>query len=216
MHEESAISVQDGLCRYGRRLMVAGMSCGTGGNISAREGDIIWMKPSGFAMDELTPDLLCGVDMVTGAQRVGPHPPTTEVNMHLAVYRARPDIHAVFHTHPPWLTGVISAGVPFRPLTTECRGYLGRILHMPYILPQSQLLADRVGEAARTHETLLLPNHGALTLGRDMREAFHRSLVAEDTAKSLVAAAAVGTPLYLTEEQIAELEANEAGMEGGT
>jgi L-fuculose-phosphate aldolase len=190
------------LCDYGRRIVSAGLSAGAGGNISARDGNTVWMKPSGHAMDELTPDSLCGMDRSSGQQVSGEAAPTTEFNMHLAVYRARDDVHAVFHTHPPWLTGVISAGVPFRVLTTETIGYLGRIIHLPYEVPQSSMLAKQVGEAASDHDTLLLPNHGIVTLGETTREAYHRSLVAEDTAKSIVAASMVGKPQYLSDEQI--------------
>lgn len=194
--------VRETLCRYGKRLVDAGVSAGAGGNISAREGDVIWMKPSGYAMDELTPEHLCGMELATGAQQFGDAAPTTEFNMHLAVYRVRADAIAVFHTHPPWLTGVISAGVPFRPLTTESVGYLGRIAHLPYEIPQSPMLARQVEQAARDHETLLLPNHGIVTLAETQREAYHRSLVAEDTAKSIIAASLMGKPQFLSDTQI--------------
>ncbi len=193
------------LCGFGLRLVQAGLSAGAGGNISARDGNVVWMKPSGFAMDELTPDNLCGLDLDTGNQQAGDMAPTTEFNMHLAVYQERPDVAAVFHTHPPWMTGVISAGVPFQHLTTEGIGYLGRVIHLPYEVPQSDMLAEQVREACRDHETMLLPNHGIVTVGTTLREAYHRSLVAEDTAKSIIAASLVGTPQFLTEQQVAAI-----------
>lgn len=197
------------LCQYGGRLVDTGLCAGTGGNISARDGSIIWMKPSGFAADELTPENLCGLDLETGEQRHGETTPTTEFNMHLAVYRARPDVAAVFHSHPPWLTGVISAGVPFQHLTTEGIGYLGRVIHLPYEVPQSAMLAAQVGEASCEHETMLLPNHGVVIVGSTIREAFHRSLVAEDTAKSILAASLIGTPQFLSEAQIRRVQSGE-------
>ena len=197
--------VRTELSNYGARIVRAGLSAGAGGNISARDGDVVWMKPSGFAMDELTPENLCGLDLATGELRSGNVAPTTEFNMHLAVYRARPDVAAVFHTHPPWMTGVISAGVPFRHLTTEGIGYLGRVIHLPYEVPQSEMLATQVGEASRNHETMLLPNHGIVTVGATLREAYHRSLVAEDTAKSIIAAALVGKPRFLSKPQISAI-----------
>jgi len=163
------------------------------------------MSPSGFALDELTPENLCGVDLRSGDQVAGASAPTTEFNMHLAVYRVRPEVNAVFHTHPPWLTGLISAGVPFRQLTTESVGYLGRVIHLPYEVPQSAALASQVGEAARNHETLLLPNHGVVTLGVNPREALHRSLVAEDSAKSILAATLMGKPEFLSVDRIAKI-----------
>jgi L-fuculose-phosphate aldolase len=199
------------LSNYGTRIVRAGLSAGAGGNISARDGDVVWMKPSGFAMDELTPDNLCGLILATGEQSSGEAAPTTEFNMHLAVYRARPDVTAVFHTHPPWMTGIISAGVPFQHLTTEGIGYLGRVIHLPYEVPQSDTLAVQVGEASRNHETMLLPNHGIVTVGASLREAYHRSLVAEDTAKSVIAASLVGKPQFLSDQQISEILNGETG-----
>lgn len=195
--------VRDLLIEYGRRVSTDGLSAGTGGNISAREGGVVWMKPAGFAMDELTLDNLCGLNLHDGSVCSGTYAPTSEFRLHLAVYRARPEIHAVFHTHPPWLTGVISCGVPFRMLTTESVGYLGRIIHLPYVQPQSDALAQQVGEAAVNYDTLLLSNHGIVTMGVTSREAFHRSAVAEDTAKSIIGAGIAGVPQFLTDEQIA-------------
>ncbi|MBT3191140.1 MAG: class II aldolase/adducin family protein [Verrucomicrobia bacterium] len=204
-------TVLEQLCDYGAKASTLGLCAGTGGNISARDGDVIWMKPAGYSMDELTPELLPGLDLTSGTQVHGETAPTSEYDMHLSVYRVRPDVTSVFHMHPPWLTGIISAGVPFRPLTTESVGYLGRVIHLPYEVPQSSMLAAQVRDAVRDHDTLLLPNHGLVTVGQDPREAYHRSLVAEDTAKSILAAAIVGTPQFLSDEQVCTLLAGEAG-----
>jgi len=197
--------IKEDLCKFGLRIVQAGLSAGAGGNISVRDGAMIWMKPSGYSMDELVPDCLCGLDMESGKQCAGDAEPTTEFNMHLAVYREREDVNAVFHTHPPWMTGLISAGVPYRPLTTESIGYLGRVIHLPYEIPQSEMLAKQVGNASKNYETMLLPNHGIVAVGSTQREAFHRSLVAEDTAKSIIAASLVGAPQFLSDKQIQEI-----------
>ncbi len=198
-------NVQVELVDYGKRLAAAHLTAGTGGNISAREGDIIWMKPSGYAFDEVTPDDLCALHLESGKIAKSRFKPTSEYRMHLAVYRARPDVHAAFHVHPPWLTGVISSGRPFEPTVAEYVYYLGRVGILPYIKPTSRELAQAVAGMAPDHDTILMPHHGLLALGKDMREALHRCLVAEDVAKSMVAAAAVGTLTYLTETQVADL-----------
>lgn len=213
-HHSASADTRETLVEYGRRVAVAGLSAGTGGNISAREGDVVWMKPAGFAMDELTVDNLCGLRL-DGTRVAGSHAPTSEYRLHLAVYLERPDVLAVFHTHPPWLTGVISAGTPFRLLTTESVGYLGRVIHLPYVRPQSEELARQVGDAARDHDTLLLPNHGIVTMGGSAREAFHRSAVAEDTAKSILAARIIGKPQHLSEAQIKDITGKPATRGSG-
>jgi L-fuculose-phosphate aldolase len=206
-NQTDTASVRELLVHYGHRIAAAGLCAGTGGNISAREGDVIWMKPAGFAMDELTLGNLCGLTL-DGTRITETHQPTSEYRLHLAVYAVRPDVQAVFHTHPPWLTGVISAGVKFQRLTTESIGYLGRVIHLPYVRPQSDALASQVEDAARAFDTLLLPNHGIVILGGSAREAYHRSLVAEDTARSIVAAGIIGKPQYLNDLQIQELGSN--------
>jgi len=78
------------LIKYGKKIVQANLVAGAGGNISARDGRTIWMKPSGFALDEMTPGDLCGLDLATGRQVRGVNKPTSEYNMHLAIYRIRP------------------------------------------------------------------------------------------------------------------------------
>ncbi len=195
------------LAAYGRRVTQAGLSAGTGGNISARDGHIVWMKPGGLAMDELTAGNLCGLDLDSGRQICGGGVPTSEFNMHLAVYRVRADVQAVFHVHPPWLSGVVSAGIAFRPLVAETVFYLGRLVAIPYVTPTTRALADAVAGVVATADSVLMPNHGFLATGGTIREAFHRCAVAEDSAKALVAARVMGSPRYLTDDEVAAIRA---------
>ncbi len=199
---DAAAGVAAELAALGGRVQQAGLSAGTGGNISAREGSIIWMKPSGLAMDELTAANLAGLDLATGRQVHGDRAATSELNMHLGVYRARPDVQAVFHVHPPWLSGVISAGVLYRPLVSEAIFYLGRIVTIPYVTPTTHALAVAMAAAVAEGDTIMMPKHGLLATGATMRQAFHRCVVAEDSAKAFVAARLAGTPQFLTDEEI--------------
>jgi L-fuculose-phosphate aldolase len=203
--------VRQELARYGRLIAQAGLTAGAGGNISAREGRLVWVKPSGLALAELRSPDLCCVDLGSGRSVEGRLKPTSELPMHLAVYRARPDIQAVFHTHSPFASGVISAGVDFKPMFAEVINDLGAIASVPYLLTSTTDLADAVAEAAREHDTIFLVSHGVVALGKSMRQAFFRCQVAEDAARSFVAAAIVGKPAFLTEQQIAELRRLEAG-----
>ena len=151
-------SVREELVRYGRKIAQAGLVAGAGGNISAREGSVVWMKPSGFAMDDMTPDDLCGMDIETGKQVQGKNRPTSEVNMHLGIYRVRPDAQAVFHTHSAWASGVITAGVELRPMFAEFVNDLGRTGTVPYVTPTTQRLADAMSEKAKTCDTIFMVN----------------------------------------------------------
>lgn len=198
-------SVREDLVHYGVKIAQAGLVAGAGGNISAREGDIVWMKPSGFAMDEMTPDDLCAINLSTGRQVRGRHKPTSEVNMHLGIYRVRPDVMAVFHTHSAWAAGVVSAGVELKPMFAEFVNDLGRTGTVPYITPTTQRLADAMSEKAKTCDTIFMVNHGVLAVGATPRQAFFRCAVAEDAAKSLVAATVVGKPQFLSAAQAQEI-----------
>lgn len=193
------------LVRYGVKIAQANLVAGAGGNISARDDEMVWMKPSGFAMDEMEPDDLCGLDLKTGRQVRGKAKPTSEFNMHLGIYRVRPEINAIFHTHSPWASGIISSGIKMKPMFAEFVSYLGRVTTVPYVTPTTHDLADAMANAARNHDTIFMVNHGVLAVGQVMQQAFYRCLVTEHAAISLVAASAVGKPRFLTPRQQAQL-----------
>jgi len=210
--EDRMQEIRQALVDYGSKIAQAGLVAGAGGNISARDGAIIWMKPSGFAMNDMVPDDLCGMDLATGKQIQGAHRPTSEVNMHQGIYRARPDVNAIFHTHSPWASGVISAGVAIKPMFAEFINDLGRTDTLPYITPTTQKLADAVAAKAGACDTLFMANHGILAMGVTLKQAYYRVLVVEDAAKSMVAACIVGQPRYLTPEEIRDIMNLEAGQ----
>ena len=198
-------NIQNELTKYGKKIAQSGLVAGAGGNISARHGTMVWMKPSGFAMDEMGADDLCGLDLKSGKQLSGKNKPTSEFNMHLAIYRVRPEITAVFHTHSPWASGVISSGMKMKPMFAEFVSYLGRVTTVPYVTPTTRDLADAMANAAISHDTIFMVNHGVLAVGRVMKQAFCRCLMVENAAISLVAASAVGTPRFLTPNQQSQL-----------
>ncbi len=204
------VNVKEDLVAYGIKIARAGLVAGAGGNISARDGEIIWMKPSGFAMDDITPDDLCGLSLADGRQVSGPHKPTSEYNMHLGIYRNRPGVQAVFHTHSPWASGIFSSGAELKPMFAEFICDLGQVRTIPYVTPTSNALADTVADACKTADTLFMTNHGMLATGATMKQAFYRCLVVEDAAKSMIAAAIVGKPQFLTEQQQADLASLDA------
>ncbi|MDO9541852.1 MAG: class II aldolase/adducin family protein, partial [Kiritimatiellia bacterium] len=148
---------------------------------------------------------LCGVDLKNGRQIAGRNKPTSEFNMHLAVYRVRPEITAAFHTHSPWASGVISSGTKLKPMFAEFISGLGRTVTIPYITPTTHELAAAVEKAAKNHDTIFMVNHGLLALGLGMKQAFYRCLVVEHAAIALVAASAAGRPRFLSARQQADL-----------
>jgi L-fuculose-phosphate aldolase len=198
-------SIRKDLIAYGVKIARAGLVAGAGGNISARDGKVVWMKPSGFAMDDMQPSDLCGMDLASGRQVSGPHKPTSEVNMHLGIYRARPDVQVIFHVHSPWSSGIFSSGAQLKPMFAEFICDLGRVGTIPYVTPTTQKLADAVTAAAKKFDTIFMVNHGMIATGANMKQAYYRCLVVEDAAKSMIAAAIVGKPRFLTPRQQKDL-----------
>jgi len=197
-------SIQDELAQYGAKIAKLLITC-YGGNISAREGDIIWMQPDDMNFAEMRPADLCGLELKTGRRLKGEKKPSPEAFMHLAIYRARPDVTAVFHTHSAWVTGVISAGKKFRPMFAEFVNDLGRTGSVPCRAPAAPALARRMAQCAKNHDTIFMINHGLLSVGVNLKQAFYRCAVAEDAAKSLVAASIAGRPMFLNQRRVKEI-----------
>ena len=188
------------LC-YERRLLVA-----MDGNLSARlpSGDVVCtrgMVHKGFLADS---DLLV-VDM-EGRKKRGEGAPTSEIFMHLACYRARPDVHAVIHAHPPLCVALTIAGVGMdRFVLPEVVLTLGTIPTVPYETTGTQALADEVGTHMRDYDAILMDTHGAVTVGRSVLEAFCRMETLEHTALIMKTAHEMGGIRSLPEEEAIHL-----------
>jgi L-fuculose-phosphate aldolase len=189
------------LIRYSNRIVDRGLAAGPGGNLSVRDGGRIWISPSGYPLDLIGKDDWVPMDIATGRiERSGPRP-SSEFEMHLEIYRARPDVNAVVHTHPPITIGVISAGIreipPMFPDFVAIGGTIGAI---DYVVPCSPELAaavrHEIGDPAMS--ALLMRNHGLLTVGASVREAYYRTEVIEEAARIYWVARSVGTPQILT------------------
>lgn len=198
--------IKENLVKYGSKMVKSGLVGGAGGNISAKLGRIIYLSPSGYALDEMTEDSITGVDLDSGEIVEGALRPTSEVLMHLECYRNREEINAVVHTHSPWASGVISAGVSLRPMFPEFVADLGEVGYLDYILPTTKMLADAVAQQIRNFNAILMANHGVITVGRTLKEAYYRSVIIEEAAKSLVAATVVGKPRFLSRQQIEQIK----------
>lgn len=194
------------LIKYGNKMVSSGLVAGAGGNISARLGEVAYLSPSGYALDEMTKESISGVSIGSGEIIEGALRPTSEVLMHLECYQNRKEIRAVVHTHSPWAGGVISAGVSLEPMFPEFVADLGEIGYLDYILPTTKRLADAVARQIKNLNVLLMANHGVLTVGRNLKEAYSRSIIIEEAAKSLVAASVVGKPRFLSLKQIEEIK----------
>jgi L-fuculose-phosphate aldolase len=197
-------SIRAELVQYGARIART-VATGAGGSISAREGGKIWMQPADLFLDEMRPGDLCGIDLKTGRQVQGKNRPSPDADLHRAIYRARPDIVAIFHTHSAWVIGVTSAGKKFQPMFAEFVNDLGRTGSVPYLAPATPALTRRMAQCVKNHDTIFMINHGMLTTGINLKQAFFRCAVLEDAAKSFFAASIAGQPLFLNQKRVDEI-----------
>jgi len=122
--------------------------------------------------------------------------------MHLGCYLAREDIKAVVHVHPPLATGVVSAGVKIKPMFPDFVALLGEVPIIDYVIPAGREIREAVTAVIKDHDAALLVNHGAVTVGANLKEAFYRAEIIEDAARTLIASLTVGKPRFLTEEEV--------------
>ncbi len=192
-----------------KALVTDGLVRGAGGNVSAREDDVMWISPSGFSFADATPERYPGVSVSTGEIVIGEMRPSSEVLMHLAIYRSRPDVQAVIHTHPPITIALTAAGHVLAPMFADYYVYLGgNVPHLPYVTVTTQELAEMVRAVVGSPNCygIVLRNHGAITVGATVKEAYFRALAIEEQAVIQHAALQVGEPMFLTPEECAGLD----------
>lgn len=204
-------AIRDAIVEIGRRLYDRGLIGGNEGNVSVREGDALWVTPSGVCKGFLTPDMIVKTDL-GGRQTEGRLRVSSEVQMHTAIYARRGDVKAVVHAHPPTATAFAVAGVPLdRPVIAEAVVTLGPVPVIPYGTPSTHELADNVGEAICDAHALLLANHGALAVGDDPWRAWERMETVEQLARISLLARQLGGGNLLPERAVERLEGLRSG-----
>ena len=204
-------SARKDLVFYGRKIEAKNLVVGPGGNTSARAGDVVYIKASGVAFEDATANDYIGIDLTTGKVVGSFKKPSCEILMHLGCYAIRDDIAAVVHTHSPWAMALASSGQTVPPLFPDYIGLLGtEVPLIDYVVPAGKGLADKVVEAARKHNAMLLANHGVVALGTNVREAYFRALTVEVAAQVFVTSKIMGGARVLTPEEVREVDQLEA------
>ncbi len=186
---------------YDRRL-----TFGSGGNLSLRLDDrTALITPSGTIKGLLTPEKMITVDITTGQSQGGR--PSMETPFHTALYRSRPDVGAVVHLHPPSCTVLALLGRELRPaITPEGVLVLGpRVPMIGYATPGSDQLATSIVSGLADGAAGLLRSHGALTVGRDITEAFSRMETMEYIASLQLRCEELGELPDLPPEEVARM-----------
>jgi L-fuculose-phosphate aldolase len=197
------------ICEIGRRLWWRGFVASNDGNISVRIApDRLLMTPASVSKGFMTPDMMVITDLdgtlVSGAPG---RKPSSETLMHLVAYRERPDVGAVVHAHPPLSTGFAVAGIALdRAVLAEVVTTLGSIPIADYGTPSTTELADAVRPFVRAHDGLLLANHGALALGKDLFAAYYKMETIEHFARISLVARQLGRENLLSREEVGRLQ----------
>jgi L-fuculose-phosphate aldolase len=194
-----------------RRLYERGLIAGSDGNVSVRiASDRLLVTPSGIAKVDLGPGDLVEVSP-DGARVAGTRHASSEIGIHLRIYRRRPDVMAVVHAHPPTATGFALAGEDFRsPVLPELIFHMGQVPLVPYATPGTEELADRFEPFVRSFDAFLMANHGATTVGPTLRLAHQRMESLEHGARILLTARLVGRVGTLSEADVRALVAARA------
>jgi L-fuculose-phosphate aldolase len=154
----------------------------------------------------MTPDMMCITDL-DGRKLQGDRDPSSEMLMHLEVYRQRPDVQAVVHAHPPTATGFAVAGIPLdRAVLAEVLTTLGSIPIAEYATPSTRELPEAVRKYIKAHDGMLLANHGALTVGADLYSAYFKMETVEHFAKISLVARLLGREHLISREEVIRLQ----------
>jgi len=202
--------LRDDIVEIGKRLWTRGFVASNDGNISVKIApDRLLCTPASVSKGFMTAEMMVITDLdgklVSGAAG---RKPSSEIQMHLVAYRERPDVGAVVHAHPPLSTGFAVAGIPLdRAVLAEVVTTLGSIPIAEYGTPSTRELAESVAPYVKAHDGLLLANHGALALGKDLFGAYYKMETIEHFAKISLVARMLGREHLLSREEVERLQA---------
>ena len=207
MPERSEPQLRADIVEVGRRLYARGYTASNDGNISLRlDGARLLMTPTSVCKGFMSPDMMCITDL-DGKKIAGDRNPSSEMKMHLEVYRQRPEVQAVVHAHPPIATAFAVAGIPLdRAVLAEVVTTLGSVPIAEYATPSTKELPEAVRKYVKAHDGMLLANHGALTLGTDLFSAYYKMETIEHFAHISFIARMLGGERLLSREEVLRLQ----------
>lgn len=194
------------ICEIGSHLYVKGFVAANDGNISVKiNNNMILSTPTGISKGFMTPDMILHLDM-NGNILSGSGAPSSEIKMHYRVYKLRNDINAVLHAHPPFATAFAVAGIPFdKCVLPEIALTLGSVPLAPYATPSTNEVPDSIESFIKKCDAVLLSNHGVLTVGTTLEEAYMKMESVEHFAKIYYLAQNLGNINYLSKKDIEKL-----------
>jgi len=206
---------RDKLVRFGRMLHESGYIAAAEGNLSVRlDRDTVLATPTGVCKGLMRPEDLVLVDM--NGERLRESQTTrrnvsSEIAMHMLIYRTRQDVTAVVHAHPPTATGFAVAGIALdQPLLPEIVLVLGKIPLARYATPGTQELSDALAPLIEDHDAILMASHGVVTCGDDLERAYLNMEMVEQFARIVLVARQLGDMQTLSDAEVCKLTAMRA------
>jgi L-fuculose-phosphate aldolase len=197
--------VKEEIVEISRRLYQKGFVVANEGNISVKLNDRIVVTPTRRSKGFLSVKDLATVDL-KGKKLEGELEPTSELLLHLFVYQKRPDLGTVIHAHPPYATAVAVAGSELsEDILPEVFLSLGKIPLASYGTPSTKELPNSVARLILKHDAILLKNHGVLTIGKELEEAYFKLERTEHFAHIFVIASSLGGVEKLSRKQMDKL-----------
>ncbi len=194
------------ICIAGRWLQDRGFVVATEGNVSVRlDPGRILISPRARSKGALLPQGMVVAEL-EGREFAREDEASTEIGIHLLMYRNRPDVNAVVHAHPPVACGFAAAHAPLdKALLAEMVVSLGAVPVAPYGTPGTPELADALAPFVPHHDAILLANHGAVTCGRDLLTAFYRMELVEQYARVALVTQILGKQSLLSGSDVEKL-----------
>src|SRR4051812_31680229 len=202
----SEFQLKEQMCEIGRRIWIKGYCAGNEGNHSVRIGENRFLcTPTGISKGFLKPDDICTVD-IDGKQLAGKRKRTSEMMMHLVIYKARPDVRSVVHSHPPHATAFAIAGVELPTcIHPEAEVFLGVVKTAKYVTPGDTRLGESLLPYVKDSNTILLQNHGSVTFSTDLEDAYYKLEIVDAYARILLLAKQIGSIRPLDAGEMKEL-----------
>lgn len=193
------------ICEIGRRMYAKDLIAANEGNLSIRMGERLLATPTGVCKGFMQPNDLVITDL-DGNQVAGKRKVSTEIQMHCVVYRHRADVGAVCHGHPVYATAHAVAGIPLREaLMPEVVVTLGCVPVAPYGTPSTRELAESLVDLVPKYDAILLANHGAISYGPHLENAFFKMEILEHFAKIAILTRVLGKQTLLTRTEVDKL-----------
>lgn len=204
---KSSIDAKRAIIDAGKRLYHFGYVAANDGNITARmEDGSVWCTPTGVSKGSMTEDMLVRVDE-DGKVLEGTRQVSSEIQLHLAIYRENPNLGGIIHAHGPGATAWAASGKPWDlAISLDSALHLGVVPCAPFAITGSRELAKSAAPFCRQYTAVFLEHHGSVTWGKDVKQALFRTEVLEQTFKIYGNMKTFGTLRLLSNRQLDEVE----------